>query len=459
MKSPFLFPSSTIPLHPAQTELIHGQAMASFSGSHQAIGGCLRLTGPLGYGALRRVVDHLPVLFDVFRWQPDLTGTPPQIRINRYFQRPELPVVDHADERDPQRSAENWLQQRFNTPLGTGKDYFDLALLRVSATEHWLLIRGHRLLLDEAGFDQIVRYIAEGYALVATGGKLSELAPAYAEDASAARLYPNSLAYSESEAHWQKQFSVMPDRLPVSRYSATEAPDRYRLTGRDSFCHALKQASMSCQESEESVLLAALTVYFARLARLQTCVFGRVVSGRQTKRQRLTVGQFNRLLPIRCAYKPGQSVRLLTRTIKRQQQYDNSYRHHPMSHIVTALRTTSSHLFDVLLKVLPPAPVVEIAGLNCGVERFTGTDVDVPLQLVWQSGNGNRADSLRVIGQSSFMSEPEVNWMLYQVEQLLIKFAHWPEAAVNSFEVLPPPPKRLFARPLMNVALPKLVSR
>lgn len=67
------------------------------------------------------------------------------------------------------------------------------------------------------------------------------------------------------------------------------------------------------------MLLAVLTIYFARLTRLQTCVFGRVVSGRQTKRQCLTVGQFNRLLPIRCAYKPGQSVRLLTRTIKRQQ--------------------------------------------------------------------------------------------------------------------------------------------
>lgn len=450
MKSTFLFSSSIIPLHPAQTDLIHGCSAAIFSGSYQAIGGCLRLTGPLVYGALRRVVDHLPVLFDVFRWQPDLMGLQPQIRINRHFQRPALPLFDYSGEKDPQQNAENWLLQRFNAPLGIGQDYFDLALLRVSATEHWLLIRGHRLLLDEAGFDQIVRYIGEAYALVTTDGKLPESAPAYAEDALAAWLYPNSLAYSESEAHWQKQFPVAPDRLLAGRYSATEAPDQYRITGRDSFCHALKQASVSYQESEESMLLAALTVYFAQLARLKTCVFGRVVSGRQTKRQRLTVGQFNRLLPIRCAYKPEQSVRLLTRTIKRQQQYDNSYRYHPMSHVAAALGTTNPHLFDVLLKILPPAPTVEMAGLSCRAERFTGTDADVPLQLVWQSGNSYQADSLQVIGQPGFMSKPEANWMLNQVEQLLVRFAHWPDAAVNSFEVLPPPPKRLFTRSLIG---------
>ena len=459
MKSTLLFSSSIISLHPAQAELIQGCLTTSFAGSHQAVGGFLKLTGPLDYGALRRVVEHLPMLFDVFRWQPDLTGPKPQIRVNRPFQRPSLPVFDYADEKDPQQNAENWLQQRFNAPLGIGQDYFDLALLRVSDTEHWLLIRGHRLLLDEAGFDQIVRYIAQGYALVTTGGKLPESAPAYAEDASAARLYINSLAYSESEAHWQKQFSVTPSRLLTGRYSGIGASNRYRFAGRNSFCHALKQASVNCQQPEESVLLAALTVYFARLTRLHTCVFGRVVSGRQTKRQRLTVGQFNRLLPIRCAYKPGQSVRLLTRTIKRQQQYDNSYRHHPMSHVVAATETTKPHLFDVLLNVIPPAPAVEIAGLSCRVERFAGTDADVPLQLVWQAGDRHQTGSLRVIGQSNFMSEPEANWMLNQVEQLLVKFAHWPDAAVNSFEVLPPPPERLFTRPLMNAASPKLISR
>lgn len=433
MKTTFRLQTNPLPLHPAQEELTTGT-----SEHHSAVGGCLTLVGPLNYTALRRVIHHLPIMFDVFRWQFD--PIQPIAHVVDLFRTPCLPLIDCSADASPRQTADTEAEHRMNAPFAEHQ-WFDLTLLRVYDTEHRLLLRGHRLLLDDIGFDCIVRYIAEAYSAVMTGGALPEPAPTYVEDAVSARLYPNSLAYLEGRAYWQKQFTEVPELLLCTGQRNQIPPPAYMLVGNHTLCRALEQASTVLNAPPTYLLLAALTICFARINQQPVCVFGRSVAGRQSKKQLTTVGRFDRALPIRLHYLPGQSVRLFVQAIRRQHRADNSHRHYPMSHVAGALATPDSPhppLYDIFVKQLPAAPAPMVGDVLCKVERLVSFEADVPLQLLWQAGNAYQPAGLRVLCRPTSMSETDLHWLLGQVEQLLTEFARRPDAPIGQIGLIKP---------------------
>lgn len=432
-------PSSPLPaslqLHPAQVEL---QQYRLPVGQDQSVGGHMILTGTLNLDALRRAIAHLPLLFDVFRWQFDPARTEAAVSIADHYQPLELLRSDVSQAVSPRCEADAWLHRQFATPLATAQHkFFDIQLLRLSDIEHWLLVRGHRLLLDDTGFDGLMAGIANSYARAVTGEKQPESVTPYASEVNVARLYVNSMAYGEDRAHWTKQLPELPEPLLGVGQQAVSGPKRYSFSGNESFGRALQQASDRLDEPPTHLLLAALTAYFARINQRDRCIFGRVVAGRQTKGQLSVVGRFDRLLPIRLRYQPGQSLRLLAQAIRRQHRSDNSRRQYPMSHVAAALNTTSPRLFDVLVQHQPIPPALNLPGLACRVHRFASAGADVPLHLCWQEGNAHQPGTLRVNGQPAFISEGDVKSLLVQLEHLLLAFARSPDAPLASFEVLP----------------------
>ena len=439
MRNPPLPLPNSLPLHPAQMEL---QQYHPVSVQGQTVGGYLTLSGPLNVEALRRAIAHLPVLFDVFRWQFDPARTGDTVRIVSQHQPPQLPLTDLGETTDPERGARLWLQRQSDVPFATGQYKFvDFQLLRLSATEHWLLVRAHHLLLDDTGLDALLTGIAGSYALAIAGKKLPDSATSYACDVDQAQLYLNSMAYADDQVYWQKQFSIVPEPLLKKHPPLGSTLTTYCLSGSESFCRTLQQASARLNELPTHVLMAALTIYFARIKHQTTCVLGRVAAGRQTKAQGSIAGRFDRLLPIRMTYRPSQSLRLLIQTIRRQHRADNSRRQFPMSHLAEMLDTKSPRLFDVLVQHQAAPPALNLPGLKCRVNRFAHAGADVPLHVCWQETglqrSGTAYGSLQVRGQSAFISESHVESLLLQIEHLLNAFIRSPDAPLAAFNVLP----------------------
>lgn len=409
---------------------------------------------------MRRVIDYLPIMFDVFRWRLDPNNLQLMVRVTDSFPTPDLSLIDCRAEPDPRQAAERLLTQRSNASFGNNK-LIDFTLLRVYDTEHRLVIRAHPLLLDDAGFDRLVRYIAEAYSSLVTGGELPSPAPRYAEEVVSARLYQNSLDFAEGRAHWQKQFTEPPGLLLTRPYSLT-TNQAYKLAGSNTFCRVLEEASAVVAEPPVYLLLAALTVHFARVTKQSVCVFGRSVAGRQTKLQAGIVGRFDRALPIRLSYQPDQSVRLLARAIRRQHRSDNSHRYFPMSHLARLLGKKDNPqppLYDVFVKQLPPAPAPMVGDLLCRVERLLSSESHAPLQLLWHEGNAYQPAGLQVLAQSAYITETELRSLLEQVEYLLTEFARRPDAALGSFDTLGKPMRAAIPVAYIPSRLPTQILR
>ncbi len=434
MKGPFLPLPTVLVLHPAQLEL----ACHLRTSAVAAIGCCITLTGPLNEQALRQAVQYLPVLFDVFRWQFDPACTELPAMVNTHYGLPELPRLDFSEQPNPHQTADDWIQQRQLKAFDAGfHRFFDLNLLRLSATEHRLLIRGHQLLLDDAGCDQLLSGIARTYTRIIEGRRLPDPAPAYADEVAAAHFYTTSLAYTEDEVHWQKEFTHAP-QTPFRNHNydlTAAAPFRF-MTG-DSFGRALRHAAAVLHESADYLLMAALTLCSARINNQTICTVGRVAAGRQAKSQRPIVGCFDRLLPIRFRYQPELSLRLLVQRIRRQHRSDNGHRHFPMSHLSRTLGVAQSGLFDVLIQQQPAPPMLTMPDLIAQITRLSPSGVCAPLHICWQAGSTHQSGGLQVSGLPDYLSECDARNLLVQVEHLLTDFARRPDAPVTSFDVLP----------------------
>lgn len=434
MKNPLLPLPTVLLLHPAQLELTCHLRTSAVA----VVGSCITMTGPLNEEALRLAVQHLPVLFDVFRWQFDPACTNLPATVDTNYKLPELPWLDFSDEPNPRQTADAWIQQRQLKAFDADfHPFFDLILLRLSATEHRLLVRGHQLLLDETGCDRLLSGIVQTYTRIMEGGRLPDPAPAYAGEVAAAQLYTASLAYVEDEVHWQKEFTELPQTLFPNRNYDLTAPAPYRFTTSDSFGRALRQAATALDESPDYLLMAALTLFFARINNQTTCTFGRVVAGRQIKSQMPVVGRFDRLLPIRLRYQPELSLRLLVQRIRRQHRSDNSHRHFPMSHLSRTLGVVRSSLFDVLIQQQPAPPALTMPDLVCQTARLTPSGVYAPLHICWQVGSTHQPAGLQVSGLPNYISEGDARSLLVQTKHLLAEFVRRPDAPIASFEVLP----------------------
>ncbi len=429
MKSLLLSSPATGLLHPAQLELSYHLDTSSVA----VVGSYLTLTGSLNEQALCQAVQHLPVLFDVFRWPFDPTFTPLCATVDPRPGLPELPRLDFSGEPNPQQTANAWMQQRQLSAFPTGfHRFFDLVLLRLSATEHRLLVRGHQLLLDDTGCDRLLSGIARTYTRIIEGGRLPDPGPAYAAEVTAARLYNTSLAYVEDDEYWRKEFTELPQTLfPIRNHDLT-VPSPYRFTTSDSFGRTLRQAATTLNESPECLLMAALTLFFARTNNQTICTFGRVAAGRQVKSQWSVVGRFDRLLPIRLRYQPELSLRLLVQRIRQKHRSDNSHRHFPMSHLPGAVR---SCLFEVLVQQQPAPPELTMPDLLCRTTRLAPSGVHAPLHICWQAGH--LPAGLQVSGLPTYISEGDARSLLVQTEHLLANFARRPDAPIASFDVLP----------------------
>jgi len=434
MKNPFLPLPTMLSLHPAQLELTH-----HLRASRVAVaGGCIALNGPLNEKALRQAVQHLPVLFDVFRWQFDPACTNLPVTVGTGYELPELQLLDFSREPNPQQTADAWLQQRQLSAFCTNfHPFFDLVLLRLSATEHRLLVRGHQLLLDDTGCDRLMSGIARTYTRIIEGDGLPDPVPAYAGEVAAAQFYNNSLAYVEDEAHWQREFTELPQTLFPHRNYDLIAPLPYRFAASDSLSRTLRQAATVLNESPDYLLMAALTLFFARINNQAVCTFGRVVAGRQIKSQFPVVGRFDRLLPIRLRYQPELSLRLLVQRIRRQHRSDNSHRHFPMSHLSRTLGAVRSCLFDVLIQQQPAPSALTMPDLICQTTRLAPSGVYAPLHICWQEGSTHQPAGLQVSGLPNYISEGDARSLLVQTEHLLADFARRPDVPIASFEVLP----------------------
>ncbi|AQG80446.1 hypothetical protein AWR27_14610 [Spirosoma montaniterrae] len=405
-----------------------------------AVAGYVTLTGPLQIDLLRQIIVNLPTYYDIFRYQLDVSCFRPVASLNDALSHLPVSVLDMQPAVCPRLEADNWIRRQMNRSL-PDQQCAEFVLLTIANNEYRLFIRCHSLLLDHTGFNLLLRYVANDYTRQVAGRQETELVYSYVKEIAPARLYLTSLAYTEDRYYWEKQLSERPRPLLRRQEPKDAGSGVVSLPLSDELSHMLARVAAETASTTESLLLAALTLCFARTTHQATCLFGRTVAGRQTKTQRETLGRFDRTLPFQATYNPGHSLRKMIRLIRNQHRADNGHRAFPVGQFARLLGRdlATEPLTDVLLTHVPHDPAVQFAELSNQVYPLNEQAATVPFQLFWHDAKPDESAYMQAVFQLAYLNQEEGKLVLNRLHHILTQFEQRLDDLVTTIDILPAP--------------------
>ncbi|MFI0543222.1 amino acid adenylation domain-containing protein [Streptomyces sp. WSLK1-3] len=359
----------------------------------------LRLTGALDEGALRRALHDVVVRHESLRTLfTEVDGEPVQRILDAQDVRPHLDVVDVGEDTAA-------LERAMTEEAGRG---FDLGtqlplravLLRLTPTEHVLLVVLHHIAADGWSMDPLARDIGAAYAARRAGRdpRFEPLPVQYADYAVWQRTVLGSETDPDSRissqlAHWRDRLADLPagTELPTDRprppefsYRGAEVP--LRLPAQ---LHA--DLVVLAQEHDATlfmVLHAALAALLTRLGAGTDITLGTPVAGRVDAQLDDVVGFFVNTLVLRTRTEGDPAFGDLLRRVAEQDLEAYSHQDVPFERLVEVLappRSLARHpLFQVMLALQPAGGVAaELPGLRTAPQRIPQRTVkfDLDLQL------------------------------------------------------------------------------
>ncbi|MFE8645991.1 condensation domain-containing protein, partial [Sphingomonas sp. NCPPB 2930] len=244
----------------------------------------------------------------------------------------ELPCHDfsaYADAAD--RSAQH-LKAVFGTPFALhGARLWASQLVRIGPTRHHWLFYGHHVIFDGFSYTNAVALMLATYRRRVRGDASPPPAgPSYRDFLADDRAYLASPRYGRDAQFWNERFSRMPAPLLTAdptRQGAQGVPvpsvpfeiDRRLYARIEAFAAAAASGSVS------HCLLALLAVLFARTHGTDEVVIGVPVHNRRTARDKLTIGMFSSIVPVRIAVDPDRTFAMLMKDIAAELR--SCYRH------------------------------------------------------------------------------------------------------------------------------------
>jgi amino acid adenylation domain-containing protein len=351
-----------------------------------AIPAALRMSGPLDVEALRRALEEVVRRHEALRTVFARSGGRP-VQVVRPAGSLALPVEEVPAGTQPDAALRERMgeeaQRLFDLEAGP---LFRVALLRLGADEHALLLSMHHIVSDGWSIGVLLRELAALYSAYLEGdaSPLPELAVQYADFAAWQRAWLRGEALERQVAFWRERLAGAPAVLELP----TDHP-RPAVQGSRGAVHAFSvplataDAARGLGRSEGvtlfMVLVSAWELLLSRYSGEEDLVVGVPTAGRTRRELEELIGFFVNALPLRADLAGDPSTReLLART---REAVLGSYAHQdvPFEKLVEELRVerslAHSPIFQVMFTLMDaPLTVPELPGLEMrAMEGQTGT--------------------------------------------------------------------------------------
>ncbi|NMO13901.1 non-ribosomal peptide synthase/polyketide synthase [Pyxidicoccus fallax] len=340
----------------------------------------LRLDGALDVGALERAFTELmrrhEVLRTTFQEGPvQLIHPPAPIS---------LPVVDLSSLRETEREAEcqRLTREEARRPFDlTREPMLRAALLRLSGTEHLLLLTLHHIASDGWSLGVLVREVAALYEAFIQGqpSPLPELPLQYADYASWQRAWLTGPALQSLLDYWhQRLHGVATLELPTDKPRPAVRGNAGASLGfalSRQLLDALKALAQQEGASLFMALLAGWQVLLSRYSGQTDISVGSPIAGRTRQETEPLIGFFVNTLVLRTRVEGGQSFRALLRQVRDTVLEAYEHQEVPFEKLVETLqpRRSLSHspLFQTLLALqnMPMGPL-RLPGLTLSLREL-----------------------------------------------------------------------------------------
>jgi amino acid adenylation domain-containing protein len=356
----------------------------------------LRFQGQLDRTALERALADVVTRHEILRTNLVFENG----ELNQLI-RPAGPVAVHDEDfsgaPDPVALLERFTQAEMRRPFGESDGLLRLALVRLAADEHVLLVTMDHLIADpwsaQVLHDELVGRYA-GYH----NGRPAPLPPPTIQYADYAVWQREWLASPEAEqqlAYWRKQLGDGPARLtlPTPGRPAGTGPAQHIAVVPDGVLRTLQAFAQQERASLFMALYAAFATMLARSARQDDVAIGCLLTGRTRPETESLIGFFANAVVLRINLGDGPSFRQLLNRAREVILAAHEHQEVPFDRVVTELRADrgSGHrpFFDVGFQYVDVTrPTVELPGLQVEPMAATGQPapvVDLGLTIVRDS--------------------------------------------------------------------------
>ncbi|MDB6028675.1 MAG: cyclohexanecarboxylate-CoA ligase [Verrucomicrobiales bacterium] len=344
-----------------------------------------RLSGPLDAGALQKSFDTVLQRHEILRASfSAVDGKPVQtIRPSGTFV---LEQVDLQQEGQPQAEAERRLNAEARKPFNLQSDLLIRGtLLRVSATEHFLLIVVHHIVADFSSLVVFYRELGDYYNGYLTGKEaaLPELEMQFPEWAACEKERLQGDSWNQKLAYWKKKLSGELPSLNLPTDHSRPAQQSFKGAKHDlklsaELLNQLKELSRREGTTVYLTLLAAFAVLLKRYSGQNELIIGSPIDQRNTSAAEKLVGYFINTVPLRTTFPSDCSFRDALREIRTVALEAFVHQEMPFEKMVEGLQLTRAQdhnpVFQVVFQYLPKLPMLQFQTLNAvPVSLHTGT--------------------------------------------------------------------------------------
>lgn len=443
-------PKNSFILHPAQQDIYVDQLIHPDSPRY-ILTGYLILNGALSVKTFKKALDIVNSGHDIFAMSFDLADQQP---IGYLADKPDPGILEYRDyrqQKDPQQSARQWIQEQGNIPFRVqkGGKLFEHYLLRISEDSYWYYFRFHHLLIDGSGYQIWLKAIAEKYRQVIAGDIPDTTYPSYAKEMADMLPFYNSDEYQRQLQYWTRKLETRPAKLFTFKYNNADTGGK--TSGL--FSYALTEAERSSLDNLSSLTgmtlqkltAAALIIYFARATGQSELLMGIVRHKRKNGAQRSIVGMFSGIVPFIGSYDPDMRLTDLLDHISKSQKEDYNNQHVTLNDLSALIRDKSSDdsLFEIVVNHLMLDLGLDFgAGISTTFHQCWNEYEKRPLRVYWQDYGKHQPLQLNIIYQTAYFLPGEAALFPARLMYILEQFQGNMNNPLRSIDILPPEERR-----------------
>ncbi|MCO7199082.1 non-ribosomal peptide synthetase [Pseudoalteromonas sp. OANN1] len=352
-----------------------------------------------------------------------------------------LPLLDMSNHKDPEAAATEWLQAHFQDAFAVDENELFRATLIKLSVERWFYVgMAHHVCLDGWGFANWAQRLGQYYAK----SEAEMPSKPWLEVVSKEAEYTSSARYQKDKAYWQEQLNVLPEPFLTPFYhqdfpESTAVPSRRQILP----ISAARHKHMQHRATELGVGVAQLyqvwiALYFALAHELPELVLGTPVHNRKDKRDKVTLGAFLSVIPVRLNMATDQTLKQLCEQVAGRMR--QNFRHQRFG--VGDMRrdilggAEQRALFEVGYNYLKLDSDLDIDGQPANLVYLSHNHEQTPVMMtVWEYGEGQGVQ-LQIDHNLAFFSEQDVHNMIQRLDYLLDQLQCKDNKVIQEYKIL-----------------------
>jgi hypothetical protein len=419
----------------------------------------MRLRGSLDVAALERSLNALVRRQEILRTAFTLSNQGPS-RVITPELRLELPIVDLSQSAEPNNDISRMVSAEGKDPFDLSKaPLFRVKLLRLSATEHILLLTKHHIITDAWS---AMLFFRELFALYEAS--VSHVPPALVDlpiQYSDYAFWLRHLRTSEMESHlsyWKGQLAGMHwvemprDRQKNADRSFRGSTERVPLS--PILSRELRELCKHERTTPFMTLLAAFKALVYRYTGESDIVIGSTVAGRNKPELEPLIGLFINLMVLRSDLTGEPTFREVLARVREVCLQAHQHQDYPFEKLVQELgparEPSRNALFQVLFNVvnLPSTPNT-VTGLT--VERMARPRDAARFDLTLYSPETAEGFEIIAAYNRDLFSSERIKEMLEQYKFLLEQVVENPDRKIDHYSLVTPNARRFLPDPAVRL--------